>query len=166
MFKENKKIISLDTDAMIFILQKPLFYFFKSCFIKFSEGSSNSESNLGDIANIWYTFISPWKQIRAPSDQYEEAFKDYIFLNLLFYTELLNDYIVGYSLLNFLNKNEISLLYEVLNMYKINDEDEIIFGRVNLKILEDLATGKIYVIFFLIYRIMLRSCLLIIMLNI
>ena len=87
-------------------------------------------------------------------------------MNLLFYTELLNDYIVGYSLLNVLNKNEISLLYEVLNMYKINDEDEIIFGRVNLKILEDLATGKIYVIFFLIYRIMLRSCLLIIMLNI
>lgn len=151
LYKENRKNISLDTDSMLFIIQKPLFYFFKSCFRKLTDGSSSScESNLGDVSEIWFCYITPWMRISRYSGAYDEAIKEYIYFNILFYTELFNDYIIAFSSLNILNKYEIKLLNDILNCYKIKNKNEILEGHVELRNLEDLANGKIYVSWFFI----------------
>lgn len=160
LFAENpyNKTITLREDALIFKLQKPLFYFFKSLFLKFSEETTNSEVNLSDIGKIWFSYITPWFQTNTNVNYYSgssrsnvntdvlgNAMRDYVFTNLLFYTELFNDYIYAFSSLNVLSKYELALLNKVLELYKISSNDEIINDKVHLKVLDDLSQGKIYV---------------------
>jgi hypothetical protein len=197
LFSENihNKQIILKEDALLFSLQKSLFYFFKSCFLKFSEESGSMEVSLSDIANIWFTYITPWMQSNFSSyisgknininsnrtlnqhnilqssnlksyinsrsftnvnhhhheNSYDGAVMEYIYANLLFYTELFNDYISAFSSLNVLNKNELSSLSKILELFKLNREGEIINGYVQMKVLEDLSLGKIFVILYFKY---------------
>jgi hypothetical protein len=142
----TKKQITLDKDSMLFILQKPLFFFLKNCFYKISEGTSNSEVNLGDIAKLWHSYVTPWRFVPKESFlDYADAITEFIFLNILFYTELFNDYIIAFNSVNVLNKNEINLLNEIMEMYNISTQDDIIYDHLNLRLLLDLSMGKVFV---------------------
>jgi hypothetical protein len=146
----TKKQITLDKDSMLFILQKPLFFFLKNCFYKISEGTSNSEVNLGDIAKLWHSYVTPWRFVPKESFlDYADAITEFIFLNILFYTELFNDYIIAFNSVNVLNKNEINLLNEIIEMYNISTQDDIIYDHLNLRLLLDLSMGKVFVKFIL-----------------
>jgi hypothetical protein len=159
LFSVNKGTASLERDSMIYFLHKPLFYFLKNCFINISEGSANSEANLGDIARIWYTYITPWNKLKDGTNlvEYQDAIREYIFSNILFYTEIYNDYIIAFNSVNVLNKNEINLMNDILSMYDVNDKNEIILGYLNLEYLEELSLGKVFVkiinLIFLSYKI-------------
>lgn len=165
---QTNRFYTLDKDGLLFTLQKPLFYFFKTSFLRYSEiYSANSEVLLSDIAKIWFIYITPWMQVDRNHLQvqtqtvsyhkgytfsshykagstFDDVVQEFIHMNLLFYTELLNDYIFAFSSLNVLNKNELSLLNKVLDLYKIR-EGEMIHDYINIRLLEDLAQGKIYV---------------------
>jgi hypothetical protein len=147
LFNTKKGTPILERDSMIYILHKPLFYFLKNCIYKISEGSANSEANLGDLARVWYTYITPWNKLKEGSNilDYYDAIREYIFSNILFYTEIFNDYIVAFNSVNVLNKNEINLMNDILSMYEVNDNNEIMYGHVNLGYLEDLSLGKVFV---------------------
>jgi hypothetical protein len=168
LFIENPrdKSYSLREDSLIFKLQKPLFYFFKNCFLKFNQEYSNKEANLSDIARIWFIYITPWMQLNIPvnsnqQSQYQssqfksnymksqstldDVVREYIHHNMLFYTELFNDYIFAFSTLNVLTKNELSLLNKILELYKGNEGQYIVNDYINMKVLEDLSMGKLYV---------------------
>ena len=74
----------------------------------------------------------------------DDVVREYVHVNMLFYTELLNDYIYAFSSLQVLSKKELSFLNQVLELYKISDGN-IINDYVNLKILEELSEGRVYV---------------------
>ena len=71
-------------------------------------------------------------------------FISYIYNNLLFYTEIFNDYIIAFSKLNTLKNSEIIQLKDILELYK-NNENYIINGLIQFSNLEEISIGKIYV---------------------
>jgi len=172
LFVENSNTRSyvLREDSLLFRIQKSLFYFFKNCFLKFNQEYANCEISLSDISRIWFAFMTPWMQLNIPissnlpqfqsSSQYksnyymnmnmkrtstiDDVVREYVHVNMLFYTELLNDYIYAFSSLKVLSKKELSFLNQVLELYKISDGN-IINDYVNLKILEELSEGRVYV---------------------
>jgi hypothetical protein len=76
---------------------------------------------------------------------YDTFFVSYIFNNILFYTELLNDYIIAFSKLNTLKNSEIIQLRDILQLYRIQD-GYIINGLILFSSLEEVSSGKKYVI--------------------
>ena len=71
-------------------------------------------------------------------------FISYIYNNLLFYTEIFNDYIIAFSKLNTLKNSEIIQLKDILELYK-NNENHIINGLILFSSLEEISVGKIFV---------------------
>ena len=168
LFSQNQitKSYLLKEDSLLFRIQKPLFYFFKNCFLKFNQEYSNTEIVLSDIARVWFAFITPWMQLNIPissnlpnfqtnsqfksiypmkkSNTIDDVVREFVYFNMLFYTELLNDYIYAFSSMHVLSRKELSFLNQVLELYK-NSEGFIINDYVNLKVLEDLSEGRLYV---------------------
>jgi hypothetical protein len=168
LFSQNQitKSYLLKEDSLLFRIQKPLFYFFKNCFLKFNQEYSNTEIVLSDIARVWFAYITPWMQLNIPiscslpnfqthsqfksiypmkkSNTIDDVVREFVYFNMLFYTELLNDYIYAFSSMHVLSRKELSFLNQVLELYK-NAEGFIINDYVNLKVLEDLSEGRLYV---------------------
>lgn len=153
LFQEDKTgSLLLRDDALLFRLQRPLFYFFKTSFLKFSKESSSSELGLVDVCKLWFAYITPWMNInnlnQKNEQQVDSAIQSFIINNILFYTEIFNDYINAFSNLNVLNKNELCLLIKVLDLYNIDKQKAVIGGKLKLDLLDNLSKGNYNVTIF------------------
>ena len=62
LYTENNKTVRFSDEPILFKIQGPLFYFFKTCFIRFSAESMNLETSLFDITKLWLKYITPWSE--------------------------------------------------------------------------------------------------------
>jgi hypothetical protein len=128
----------LRDDALLFRLQRPMFYFLKVLINKFISESFHSEINLNDIIKVWYTYIMPWDDSSKTA-----KYKEYIQVNLLFYTELFNDYICAFSNLHKLSSSVLHLFNDILRLYIKNDK-LIVNNSIDIDMLIELSIDKYY----------------------
>jgi hypothetical protein len=128
----------LRDDAPLLRLQRPVFYFLKVNINKYITESFHSDVTLNDIIKVWYAYIMPWDDSSKTS-----KYREYIHLNLLFYTELFNDYIIAFSNLSKLSSSVLHLFNDILRLYIINDRN-IVNNSIDLEMLYDLSQDKYY----------------------
>jgi hypothetical protein len=135
-------LVALDREGLLYLIHKPLFYFLKFCFVNYLH---QGEVHLGDIAKVFLYFISPkFKDSHYGSAQVDKnlLFNDFVYSNILFYTEIFNDFVISFSQLNVLDKEDLVLLGYILDLYSIED-GFIIFSSVHLQMLEDYSLGAV-----------------------
>jgi hypothetical protein len=140
--QRNNGIITNDgfnLECLLFRIQRQLYYFFKQNFKKIYIETLNTEVTINDLIKVWFAYITPWYENGIITFPY---IQNYIFYNLLIYIDLFNDYIINLAYLGIHSQSVIVSLSQVMNLYSISDNREIINSQLRLDILKDLSMGK------------------------
>jgi hypothetical protein len=129
---------TLNPDALLFTIQRQLFHFIKQNFKKICLERLNTEVSINDIMRVWLTYITPWfedGEVRFP------VLQSYILFNLLFYTDLFNDYIISLANIGLNSQSVINSLNQVMKIYYLTDSGTIINSQLSLDLLKDMSLG-------------------------
>jgi hypothetical protein len=125
-FDNKEKQYVINKDAYMFIFNRNLYYMLKYAFIRLIFEKTFNHVTTYDLAELWYEFITPWtKCVRAKYDElwksHTACIQQFIYSNILFYTDIFNDYIVCMSTCDQkIYLEDIYLLHKILSVFQNN----------------------------------------------
>ncbi len=117
------------------------------------RSDNNSKIFNSRFYNSFRKFSSPMKNIFNSYSSYLRNkpliidYLNYIEINIIFYTDLFQEYLNAFSSCNILSVEELSILMNTLEIFEINPNGYFIYDLINYHNLRDYSNGKINVIF-------------------
>ena len=149
------RIQAIQFDSFLFSLKEHLYWFFKNCSLKWREGDCYPSFLVG----VWAKYLTPWKlssfmeeflcfdfiSTREEPQSYQEFtgfetfWEDYIYENLLFYTEIF-EYMLRLMCSELVFRSgDLQLLCDLSELYLVDNEGFIINKHLSLASLADLS---------------------------
>lgn len=114
--------------------------------IESSKFTSNETFNVNRFSNL----KSPLTKKVFYNDtknqkKYSNIYLEYVEFNLLFYTDLFQDYLKAFYRSNIISEDELSILLSLMEIYQVSDNGLFIHKSVNLEKMKDYSYGYINV---------------------